>query len=500
MKNYILALDEGTTSARAILFRRDGTIAASAQREFAQIYPQPGWVEQDPVEIYAAQYATMTEAIARSGADASEIAAIGITNQRETVIVWERATGKPLCPAIVWQCRRTSDACRKLEEDGLAPMIAEKTGLRPDAYFSATKLRWILDNVPGVREMAERGEALFGTVDTWLLWKLSGGLLHKTDETNAARTMLYNIRTHDWDEELLALFGVPRAMLPAVQQSGSRFGDVQVMGVSVPVCAMAGDQQAALFGQGCFSAGDGKNTYGTGCFLLVNCGEKAPAAGSGMLTTAAAVLAGERPQYALEGSVFVGGAVIQWLRDTLGLIRDSQDSEYFAAKAADTGGVYIVPAFTGMGAPHWSMYARGTIVGLTRASGRNELIRAALEAIAYQTDDILEAMRRESGVSLTELRVDGGASRNDLLMQFQADISNAVIRRPASAEATARGAAYLAGLACGFWTDRAALPLGGADARVFTPQMDAARRDQLKSGWRRAVRCALAWGEDGEDG
>jgi len=495
MKKYILALDEGTTSARAILFSRDGSIAASAQREFAQQYPQPGWVEQDPVEIYAAQYATLTEAVMRSGADVSEIAAIGITNQRETVIVWDKRTGKPLCPAIVWQCRRTSDDCRGLEDAGLAPMIAEKTGLRPDAYFSATKLKWILDHIPGVRELAETGDALFGTVDTWLLWKLSGGLIHKTDETNASRTMLYNIHTHDWDEDLLRLFTVPRAMLPAVQASGSHFGDVSLLGTTVPVCAMAGDQQAALFGQKCFSAGDGKNTYGTGCFLLVNAGETAPAAGSGMLVTSAAVLAGEKPQYALEGSVFVGGAVIQWLRDAMGLIAESRDSEYFASKAADTGGVYIVPAFTGLGAPHWNMYARGTIVGMTRASGRNEIIRAALESIAYQTDDILRAMRMESGVALSRLRVDGGASQNDLLMQFQADISASEIERPASAEATARGAAYLAGLVSGFWQDRSALP-GEIGAKVYRPQMDEERRAKLLSGWRKAVRCAEVWGED----
>ena len=495
MKKYILALDEGTTSARALLIRRDGSIAASAQREFAQQYPQPGWVEQDPMEIYAAQYSTLTEAVMRSGADVSEIAAIGITNQRETVIVWDKNTGKPLCPAIVWQCRRTADDCRGLEDAGLAPMIAEKTGLRPDAYFSATKLKWILDHVPGAREAAEAGDALFGTVDTWLLWKLSGGLLHKTDETNASRTMLYNIHTHDWDEDLLRLFTVPRSMLPSVQASGSHFGDVSLLGTTVPVCAMAGDQQAALFGQKCFAAGDGKNTYGTGCFLLVNCGEQAPAAGSGMLVTSAAVLAGEKPQYVLEGSVFVGGAVIQWLRDSMGLIAESRDSEYFAAKTKDTGGVYIVPAFTGLGAPHWNMYARGTIVGMTRASGRNEIIRAALESIAYQTDDILHAMRSQSGVALSRLRVDGGASQNDLLMQFQADISQAEIERPASAEATARGAAYLAGLISGFWSGRSALPQEEG-AKVYKPQMEDDRRAELLAGWHKAVRCAEVWGED----
>lgn len=500
MKKYILALDEGTTSARALLFAQDGSIAATAQREFAQLYPHPGWVEQDPVELYAAQYATLTEAIARAGAEASEIAAIGITNQRETTVVWDRHTGKPLCPAIVWQCRRTADECRRLEKEGAAPLLAERTGLRPDAYFSATKLRWILDNVPGARAAAERGDALFGTVDTWLLWKLSGGTLHKTDATNASRTMLYNIRRGEWDDELLSLFGVPRAMLPEVCPSGSFFGEVNLLGAPVPVCAMAGDQQAALFGQECFSAGEGKNTYGTGCFLLVNCGETPAVSRSGMLTTVAATLAGERTQYALEGSVFVGGAVIQWLRDAMGLIPESRDSEYFASKVPDTGGVYIVPAFTGLGGPYWDMYARGTIVGMTRDSGRSHIIRAALESIAYQTDDILRAIRADAGIAPTCLRVDGGASRNDLLMQFQADISDITLSRPASAEATARGAALLAGLTCGFWESREAIRAQSAPARCFTPDMDEAKRRRLLDGWHRAVRCARAWANDAPDG
>ena len=496
MKKYILALDEGTTSARALLFTQSGAVAASAQREFPQYYPQPGWVEQDAVELFAAQYATLTEAIALAGADPGEIAAIGIANQRETVVVWDRHTGKPLCPAIVWQCRRTADNCRRLEADGLAPFLAERTGLRPDAYFSATKLRWILENVPGARAAAERGDALFGTVDTWLLWKLSGGRLHKTDRTNASRTMLYNIRTDSWDDELLALFGVPRAMLPEVCPSGSFFGEVELLGRSVPVCAMAGDQQSALFGQECFTAGEGKNTYGTGCFLLVNCGETPAVSRRGMLTTVAATLAGERMQYALEGSVFVGGAVIQWLRDAMGLIEESRDSEYFASKIADTGGVYVVPAFTGLGAPYWDMYARGTIVGMTRESGRCHIIRAALESIAYQTEDILHAVLADAGIAPTRLRVDGGASKNDLLMQFQADISGIELSRPASAEATARGAALLAGLTCGFWDDRHALSGHDAAPTVFLPRMEDAERIRRLDGWHRAVRCARAWAGD----
>ena len=499
MKQYILALDEGTTSARAILFDRAGAVVSCVQREFAQSYPRPGWVEQDPLEIYAAQYGTLTEAITRCGADPTQIAAIGITNQRETVVVWDKTTGRPLAPAIVWQCRRTAEACERLTREGLSPMIREKTGLRPDAYFSATKLAWILEHVEGVRAAAEEGRALFGTVDTWLLWKLSGGRIHKTDETNASRTMLYNIHTHDWDEALLSLFGIPRAMLPTVCPSGAHYGDVALLGASVPVCAMAGDQQAALFGQGCFEAGDAKNTYGTGCFLLVHCGGTPVASRAGMLTTCAAVLDGETSQYALEGSVFVGGAVIQWLRDAMGLIREARDSEYFASKVPDTAGVYVVPAFTGLGAPYWDMYARGTIVGMTRASGRDHLIRAALEAIAYQTDDILRAAVADTGLPLTRLRVDGGASNNNLLMQFQADISNAVVVRPESAEATARGAAYLAGLTCGFWEDRRALSAHFADARVYTPQMEESVRAERLAGWRRAVRAASAWSADREN-
>ena len=489
-KRYILALDEGTTSARAILFDRAGHTAAMAQREFAQSYPHPGWVEQDPVEIYAAQAGAISEVLARAGADAAEIAAVGMTNQRETVIVWDRHTGKAVCPAIVWQCRRTADICDRLSAEGYAPMIAEKTGLRPDPYFSATKLAWILDNVAGVREMAERGDVLFGTVDTWLLWKLSGGRYHKTDATNASRTMLCNIHTLTWDEELLSLFRIPKAMLPEIAPSGTVFGEISLAGTSIPVCAMVGDQQAALFGQGCFLPGDAKNTYGTGCFLLVNCGGTVVQSRTGMLTTAAATLEGEAPQYALEGSVFVGGAVIQWLRDAMGLIRESRDSEYFAAKIADTEGVYVVPAFTGLGAPYWDSHARGTIVGLTRGSGQAHIVRAALESIAYQTEDILQAIRTDAGIPLSRLRVDGGASANRLLMQFQADISGIDVLRPASPEATARGAAYLAGLSCGFWESRDALPLSTAGDTVFVPNMTESVRAEKLAGWHRAVKCA----------
>ena len=446
-------------------------------------------------EIWETQRAVACEALARAGATADDVAAIGITNQRETTIIWDKQTGEPVYNAIVWQCRRTADACRTLEEDGLSPMITEKTGLRPDAYFSATKLAWILDNVEGVRALAEAGDALFGTVDTWLLWKLSGGVLHKTDATNASRTMLYNIHTHDWDEDLLKLFHIPRAMLPQVCPSGSFFGDVHILGTTVPVCAMAGDQQAALFGQGCFAPGEGKNTYGTGCFLLVNCGNQAVQSKSGMLTTVAATLTGEKTQYALEGSVFVGGAVIQWLRDAMGLITEARDSAYFASKVKDNDGVYVVPAFTGLGAPYWDMYARGTIVGMTRASGRNHIIRAALESVAYQTEDILRAVSADAGIEMRDLKVDGGASANDLLMQFQSDISGVRVIRPASAEATARGAAYLAGISCGFWQSREELPrLAGSTC--YSPVMEAEERERLLHGWHRAVRAARAWAEE----
>ncbi|MCQ2423957.1 MAG: glycerol kinase GlpK [Clostridia bacterium] len=492
MKQYLLALDEGTTSARAILIDRTGRIVSVAQHEFTQIYPRPGWVEHDAMEIYASQYAAMTECIAGSGVPASEIAAIGVTNQRETTVVWEKATGRPIANAIVWQCRRTADICEKLIADGFAPMIEEKTGLRPDAYFSGTKIAWLLDNVPGAREKAEAGELLFGTVDTWLLWKLTDGRVHVTDRTNASRTMLYNIGTCEWDDELLRLLGVPRSMLPEVRSSSEIYAEISVMGQTIPVSGIAGDQQAALFGQCCFDAGDIKTTYGTGCFLLANTGAEKVKSRHGLLTTMAATEAGRAPQYVLEGSVFVGGAVIQWLRDEMRFIAESRDSEYFAGKVPDAGGVYVVPAFAGLGAPYWDMNARGTITGITRGTRREHIVRAALESIAYQTEDLIDAMEKDLGRELSGLRVDGGAAANGLLMQFQADISNLAVFRPDMREATALGAAYLAGLGCGFYKGRdelKALPKPGVH---FTPEMDEGRRGDLLDGWHRAVRACTA--------
>ncbi len=487
MKKYILALDEGTTSARAILFDKAGRVIAKAQQEFPQIYPRPGWVEHDPMEIYANQYAAMTECVAKSGVDPHEIAAIGITNQRETTVVWNKHTGKPICNAIVWQCRRTADICEALEREGHTDYIQSVTGLRPDAYFSGTKIKWMLDRVEGARQRAEAGELLFGTVDTWLLWKLTEGRVHATDATNASRTMLYNIEAGEWDKKLLSILDIPASMLPEVRSSSEVYGYVNLMGVDIPISGMAGDQQAALFGQGCHRAGDVKNTYGTGCFMLANTGGERVVSRHGLLTTVAATEAGKPTEYALEGSVFVGGAVIQWLRDELRLISDSADSEYFAGKVKDSGGVYIVPAFAGLGAPHWDMHARGMITGLTRGTGRNHIIRAALEAIAYQTEDVFRAMEADMGLSLRSLRADGGASADDLLMQFQADISGVSVHRPHQKEATAAGAAYLAGLAVGFYESReeiAGLLTGGT---TFTPEMTPDRRFELLDGWHRAV-------------
>ena len=491
---YILALDEGTTSARAILFDKDGNIVDMVQREFPQIYPQPGWVEQDPMEIYASQYGVMMELIAKQSLSPSDIHAIGITNQRETAIVWDRETGVPVYNAIVWQCRRTAPMCEDLKNEGLTDMIRRKTGLLIDAYFSATKLAWILDNVEGVRERAERGELCFGTVDTWLLWRLTGGAVHATDVTNASRTMLYDITKCDWDDELLNRFGIPRAILPKVERSSHIFGYHTMDGVKIPISGIAGDQQAALFGQHCTKPGESKNTYGTGCFLLMHTGDAPNFSENGLLTTMAATLEGQAPQYALEGSVFVGGAVIQWLRDALGLIRDSEDSEYFASKVADTGGTYLVPAFTGLGAPHWDMYARGTLVGMTRATGRNQIVRAALESIAYQTNDILTLMHDETGISTTTLNVDGGASANNLLMQMQADISDLKVRRPRVRESTALGAAYLAGLATGFWTEND-LNRPSDNDTYYEPAMTKEGREKALAGWKRALRAVKAWSE-----
>lgn len=506
-KRYILALDEGTTGARAILFDRDCRIVAMAQHEFPQIYPHPGWVEHDPMTIYAAQYAAMTECVAGSGIDPDEIAAVGLTNQRETVVVWDRRTGKPVCNAIVWQCRRTADTCEALEAAGYAERIRHITGLRLDPYFSGTKLKWILDHVEGARERAEAGELLFGTVDTWLVWKLTEGRVFVTDRTNASRTMLCNLRTGDWDDDMLSLLDIPRAMLPTIKSSSEIYGEAEIMGARIPIAGIAGDQQAALFGQGCFERGSAKNTYGTGCFLLAHTGTEPVMSHRALLTTVAATEAGRPLEYALEGSVFVGGAVIQWLRDELGLIRDSRDSEYFASKVTDSGGVYIVPAFTGLGAPYWDMHARGTITGLTRGTGRNHLIRAALESIAYQTEDVLRAMQADMAAvngaaggetggktaAITSLKVDGGASANRLLMQFQSDISNLPLLRPATTEATALGAAFLAGLGVGFFRDRSELTSLCGEGTAFTPQMAAEDRARLLEGWHRAIEACRAF-------
>ena len=493
MKKYVLALDEGTTSARAIIFDREARIVGMAQHEFTQYYPKPGWVEHDPMEIWASQYSAITECIAKNGISPEEIAAIGITNQRETTVVWEKESGRPVCNAIVWQCRRTADICDRMVADGLNELIRQKTGLRIDAYFSGTKLKWILDTIPGARERAKKGELLFGTIDTWLLWKLTGGIVHITDRTNASRTMMYNIIDERWDDEILEILDIPREMLPEVKCSSDLYGAVNLMGAQIPICGIAGDQQAALFGQGCFMPGDAKTTYGTGCFLLSHTGDKPVFSSNGLLTTVAASEKGRHTEYALEGSVFVGGAVIQWLRDELKLIDESRDSEYFATKLKDSGGVYIVPAFAGLGAPYWDMRARGTITGLTRGAGRDHIIRAALESIAYQTEDVLSAMAADSGHNIPLLRVDGGASANDFLMQFQSDISDVPVFRPATQEATAAGAAFLAGLAVGFFRDRSEISDLNKNGVTFSPRMGREEREKLLSGWRHAVRASQAY-------
>ncbi|MFA9381632.1 MAG: glycerol kinase GlpK, partial [Acetanaerobacterium sp.] len=485
-KKYIIALDQGTTSSRAIIFDKAQNIVNMAQKEFTQYYPQSGWVEHDPLEIYSSQYSVLVEVLAISGIDPLEIAAIGITNQRETTIVWDKETGRPIHNAIVWQCRRTADLCADLVRRGLGEYIKKSTGLVPDAYFSATKLAWLLENVPGAREKAERGELLFGTVDTWLVWKLTGGAAHVTDRTNASRTMMYNIKELRWDDTILNALGIPACMLPEVRCSSGVFGYANLQGCDVPIAGIAGDQQAALFGQTCFEAGGIKNTYGTGCFMLMNTGETPCESAHGMLTTIAAS-ADERVCYAVEGSVFVGGAVIQWLRDEMRFISESSDSEYFANKVADNGGVYVVPAFTGLGAPHWDMYARGAILGLSRGTGRNHIIRAALESIAYQTRDLVDAIAADTGIEITELRVDGGASANNFLMQFQADIMNKSIRRPMIRETTALGAAYLAGLAVGLWKNVDEIRHNWTLDRVYTPDMDDTTRAGLLAGWNKAV-------------
>ena len=486
MKKYVLALDEGTTSVRAILFDKNANAVCSAQHEFTQIYPQPGWVEHDPMEIYANQYAAMTECVAKCGIDPEQIAGIGITNQRETTVVWEKSSGRPLCNAIVWQCRRTAEMCEELINRGEGDYIREVTGLRPDAYFSGTKLKWILDRYDPDRSRSKNGELLFGTIDTWLLWKLTDGKAHLTDGTNASRTMLYSLKTGDWDEKLLQLLDIPRQLLPEIRSSSEIYGYANVMGARIPICGIAGDQQAALFGQGCFKRGDAKTTYGTGCFLLEHTGGEPVKSRNGLITTAAATEKGAPREYALEGSVFVGGAVIQWLRDELGLIRESRDSEYFAGKVSDSGGVYVVPAFAGLGAPYWDMNARGTITGLTRGTGIEHIIRASLESIAYQTQDLLAAMVADSGSKIETLRVDGGASSNNLLMQFQANISDLEVVRPKQKEATAVGAAYLAGRAVGLFDGGA--PSGAEVQSVFTPYINESTRQALLDGWRSAVR------------
>ena len=491
MKEYLLALDEGTTSTRAILFDRNSRVVSTAQHEFTQIYPEPGMVEHDAMEIWANQYASLTECIAKSGISPEKIAAIGITNQRETTVVWEKKTGKPVMNAIVWQCRRTADICEELINSGLSETVCEKTGLRIDAYFSATKLKWILDRCDPDRSRAKNGELLFGTIDTWLLWKLTDGRVHATDRTNASRTMMYNINTLDWDDDILKILDIPRIMLPEVYESSRVYAQADIMGCKIPISGIAGDQQAALFGQGCFEPGSAKTTYGTGCFLLTNTGSKPVFSKSGLITTIAATEQGRPCEYALEGSVFVGGAVIQWLRDEMHLIHEARDSEYFARKVKDTGGVYIVPAFAGLGAPYWDMRARGTITGITRGTGREHIIRAALEAIAYQTDDILSAMMTDSGKKAVCLKVDGGAGANDFLMQFQADISNVSVLRPSVTETTAAGAAYLAGLAVGFYSGRdeiSAIDKGGV---TFNPDMTEEKRKELLAGWHNAVKSAM---------
>ncbi len=492
LKKYVVALDQGTTSSRAVIFDRDQAIVGIAQREYTQYYPKEGWVEHDPMEIYASQYGVLIDALLMSGVRTEEIAAIGVTNQRETTIVWEKKTGRPVYNAIVWQCRRTAAICEQLKEDGYSDLIREHTGLLPDAYFSGTKIKWILDNVPGVREKAEEGELLFGTVDTWLIWKLTGGLIHATDYTNASRTMLFNIHTLEWDEEILRILDIPKCILPEVQPSSGIFGMAQINGYPIPIAGVAGDQQAALFGQTCFSKGEAKNTYGTGCFLLMNTGGEAVISKSGMLTTLAASANGE-VQYALEGSVFTAGSVVQWLRDEMRFITDAADSDYYAAKVKDSGGVYMVPAFNGLGAPHWDMFARGMLIGITRGTKRSHIIRACMEAIAYQSKDLLDAISADAGVEFQELRVDGGASANEFLMQFQADLIEKPVCRPAIRETTALGAAYLAGLAVQFWSSPEELKSLGKIEKVYTPKMEDFQRKQLLKGWHRAVERSKCW-------
>ncbi|HAR70566.1 MAG TPA: glycerol kinase [Eubacterium sp.] len=493
-KKYVMALDQGTTSSRCILFDRQGNVVSMAQKEFTQIYPKTGWVEHDAMEIWSSQYGVAAEAMAKIGADAGDIDAIGITNQRETTIVWDRNTGVPVYNAICWQCHRTADRIDELKAQGYDKLIKSKTGLVPDAYFSATKIGWILDNVEGARKKAEAGELLFGTVDTWLIWKLSKGRIFVTDYTNASRTMLFNIHTRSWDDELLELFGVPRSMLAQVRPSSCIYGttDEGLLGGEIKLAGAAGDQQAALFGQCCYGEGDVKNTYGTGCFLLMNTGKRAFESENGLITTIAADT-DEEPSYALEGSVFVAGAAIQWLRDEMRMIDSSAQSEEYAKAVPDTNGVYVVPAFTGLGAPYWNQYCRGMVVGITRGCSKEHFVRATLESLAYQTHSVLKSMEQDTGLAISSLRVDGGASANDFLMQFQADILGADVLRPECIETTALGAAYLAGLATGYWQSREEIEKNWQLSHRFVPSMsDAIRQERLK-GWDKAVRCALMW-------
>lgn len=497
MKKYVMALDQGTTSSRCILFDQRGKVCSSAQKEFTQIYPKPGWVEHDPMEIWSTQLSVAVEAMGKIGAVPEEISGIGITNQRETTIVWDKHTGRPVYNAIVWQCRRTAGMIKELEKSGFAETVKERTGLIPDAYFSGTKIRWILDNVPGARQRAEKGELLFGTVDTWLIWNLSKGRIFVTDFTNASRTMLFDIHKRQWDDEILNELAIPRNMLPEVKPSSCIYGstDESVIGGEILISGAAGDQQAALFGQCCFEEGEAKNTYGTGCFLLMNTGSRAIRSENGLLTTIAAGTE-EEVRYALEGSVFVAGAAVQWLRDEMRMLRDASQSERYAQAVEDTDGVYVVPAFTGLGAPYWNPYARGTIVGLTRGTRKEHVIRAVLEALAYQTLDVLEAMQKDSGIRLKNLKVDGGACANHFLMQFQADILGKNVLRPDCIETTALGAAYLAGIASGFWKDKEEIRKGWALSRTFEAQMDAEDRERKIAGWRRAVKCAVYYAQE----
>ncbi|MBP3912176.1 MAG: glycerol kinase GlpK [Niameybacter sp.] len=497
MSKYIMSLDQGTTSSRCILFNKNGLIESIAQKEFTQIYPKAGWVEHDPMEIWFTQISVATEAMQKINATASDIAAIGITNQRETTVIWDKTTGKPIYNAIVWQCRRTSDICDVLKEEGFDQIIKEKTGLIIDAYFSATKIKWILDHVEGAREKALKGQLLFGTIDTWLIWNLTKGKVHVTDYSNASRTMLFNIHTLKWDEEILTRLDIPTSMLPQVKPSSCVYGhtNATLLGGEIPISGAAGDQQAALFGQVCHTPGTAKNTYGTGCFLLMNTGEKAILSHKGLLTTIAWGI-DNKVEYALEGSVFIAGAAIQWLRDELRMIDHAAHTETYANSVPDSNGVYIVPAFTGLGAPYWDQYARGTILGLTRGVKKEHFIRATLESLAYQTYDVLMAMQEDSGISLKALKVDGGACANNFLMQFQSDILGAKVDRPEVIETTALGAAYLAGLAVGYWKDQEDINTNWALSKSFTPKMESSKREFLLKGWHKAIKCTREWAKE----